>query len=234
MRGTNGYSGSSPNWNNLSPQPNNNWAPADGVSPKPTSKISTLALEEQINQMPPPNGYSNGSQGNKDDLKNSVSLIELVYKNNSHYKFRLLHFLPQNIISDQELKPAKRTRKRLKQSQQQQKPPPPTQQAHQLDNRLDPNITPLPGFQQAFGSTEIGRFSEVFFNVNENQLEHNIESETEALSLQPWGMGDSLEGPYYNLQIGASVHPLYSDNYSNNIEPPPSNSYFREIRCNEY
>uniref|UniRef100_A0A182Y2M3 Uncharacterized protein n=1 Tax=Anopheles stephensi TaxID=30069 RepID=A0A182Y2M3_ANOST len=26
------------------------------------------------------------------------------------------------------------------------------------------NITPLPGFQQAFGSTEIGKFSEVFFN----------------------------------------------------------------------
>nr|XP_029734834.1 trithorax group protein osa-like [Aedes albopictus] len=28
----------------------------------------------------------------------------------------------------------------------------------------DRNVTPLPGFQQAFGSTEIGRFSEVFFN----------------------------------------------------------------------
>uniref|UniRef100_A0A182FEX7 Uncharacterized protein n=2 Tax=Anopheles albimanus TaxID=7167 RepID=A0A182FEX7_ANOAL len=26
------------------------------------------------------------------------------------------------------------------------------------------NITPLPGFQQAFGSTEIGKFSEAFFN----------------------------------------------------------------------
>ncbi|XP_052859816.1 AF4/FMR2 family member lilli-like [Anopheles cruzii] len=26
------------------------------------------------------------------------------------------------------------------------------------------NVTPLPGFQQAFGSTEIGKFSEVFFN----------------------------------------------------------------------
>ncbi|XP_055538637.1 hornerin-like [Wyeomyia smithii] len=29
---------------------------------------------------------------------------------------------------------------------------------------IDKNVTPLPGFQQAFGSTEIGKFSEVFFN----------------------------------------------------------------------
>ncbi|KAJ6640757.1 hypothetical protein Bhyg_05689 [Pseudolycoriella hygida] len=33
------------------------------------------------------------------------------------------------------------------------------------------NITPLPGFQQAFGSTEIGRFSEVFFNAPESPFE---------------------------------------------------------------
>ncbi|XP_065090763.1 uncharacterized protein LOC135711723 [Ochlerotatus camptorhynchus] len=30
----------------------------------------------------------------------------------------------------------------------------------------DRNVTPLPGFQQAFGSTEIGKFSEAFFNSN--------------------------------------------------------------------
>ncbi|XP_062534954.1 LIM domain-containing protein A-like isoform X2 [Armigeres subalbatus] len=31
---------------------------------------------------------------------------------------------------------------------------------------IDRNVTPLPGFQQAFGSTEIGKFSEAFFNSN--------------------------------------------------------------------
>uniref|UniRef100_A0A182NIS8 Uncharacterized protein n=1 Tax=Anopheles dirus TaxID=7168 RepID=A0A182NIS8_9DIPT len=35
------------------------------------------------------------------------------------------------------------------------------------------NITPLPGFQQAFGSTEIGKFSEVFFNSSPTSSDHS-------------------------------------------------------------
>uniref|UniRef100_A0A182PDJ1 Uncharacterized protein n=1 Tax=Anopheles epiroticus TaxID=199890 RepID=A0A182PDJ1_9DIPT len=35
------------------------------------------------------------------------------------------------------------------------------------------NITPLPGFQQAFGSTEIGKFSEVFFNSSPTSASHS-------------------------------------------------------------
>uniref|UniRef100_A0A182M1W8 Uncharacterized protein n=1 Tax=Anopheles culicifacies TaxID=139723 RepID=A0A182M1W8_9DIPT len=35
------------------------------------------------------------------------------------------------------------------------------------------NITPLPGFQQAFGSTEIGKFSEVFFNSSPTPANHS-------------------------------------------------------------
>lgn len=72
MRTSNGYSESSPNWNNLSPQPNNNWTHSELSSPKLSSKKTGTSLEDQINQMPPPNGFSNGPQGNKDDLKNSV------------------------------------------------------------------------------------------------------------------------------------------------------------------
>lgn len=110
----------------------------------------------------------------------------------------------------------------------------PVQQPNSIDNKneLHKNVTPLPGFQQAFGSTEIGRFSEVFFNIPESPVEHTIESEPDTLSPQPWEMGDSLEGPHYNLQIGASVQPLYSESHCN--MDSPSNSYFREIRCNDY
>ncbi|XP_050074128.1 AT-rich interactive domain-containing protein 1B-like isoform X2 [Anopheles maculipalpis] len=35
------------------------------------------------------------------------------------------------------------------------------------------HITPLPGFQQAFGSTEIGKFSEVFFNSSPTSASHS-------------------------------------------------------------
>lgn len=96
------------------------------------------------------------------------------------------------------------------------------------------NITPLPGFQQAFGSTEIGRFSEVFFNAPESPFELVFESEADTLSPQAWETGDSLEGPHINLQIGATVQPIYSESYASSTDSPASSSYFSEIRCNDF
>lgn len=94
------------------------------------------------------------------------------------------------------------------------------------------NITPLPGFQQAFGSTEIGRFSESFFHTPESPIEPTtIESEADTLSPQPWETGDSLEGPHFNLQVGASVYT--AENYSSTLDSP-IDSYFSEVRCNEF
>lgn len=95
------------------------------------------------------------------------------------------------------------------------------------------NITPLPGFQQAFGSTEIGRFSEVFFNAPESPFELAFESEADTLSPQAWETGDSLEGPHINLQIGATVQPIYAESYAS-TDSPASSSYFSEIRCNDF
>lgn len=90
------------------------------------------------------------------------------------------------------------------------------------------NITPLPGFQQAFGSTEIGRFSEIFFNAPESPTEpFGMESEADTLSPQPWEMGDSLEGPLINVQFG--VQSVYAS-----TDSPVSSSYFSEIRCNDF
>lgn len=94
------------------------------------------------------------------------------------------------------------------------------------------NVTPLPGFQQAFGSTEIGRFSEIFFNAPESPNEpYGMESEADTLSPQPWEMGDSLEGPLINLQLG--VQSVYGDGYAS-TDSPVSSSYFSEIRCNDF
>uniref|UniRef100_A0A182QZ73 Uncharacterized protein n=1 Tax=Anopheles farauti TaxID=69004 RepID=A0A182QZ73_9DIPT len=47
---------------------------------------------------------------------------------------------------------------------------PPATTAPSMENK---HITPLPGFQQAFGSTEIGKFSEVFFNSSPTSSDHS-------------------------------------------------------------
>lgn len=98
---------------------------------------------------------------------------------------------------------------------------------------FQPPLTPLPGFQEAFGSTEIGRFSDAFFNVLNSSpyYEPNNESDIDTLSPQPWEAGDSLEGPHFNLQVGASFTPVY-DNYS--ADGSPLDNYFSELSCNEF
>lgn len=101
------------------------------------------------------------------------------------------------------------------------------------------NITPLPGFQQAFGSTEIGRFSEAFFNTNtpESPLENGFESDVDTQSPQPWETGDSLEGPHFNLHVGAAFQPLYgcgSSGSSYDTMDSPLDNYFSELTCNNF
>lgn len=98
------------------------------------------------------------------------------------------------------------------------------------------DIIPLPGFQQAFGSTEIGRFSEIFFNFAESPIEPGIfESETD-LSPLPWEMGDSLEGPHFNLQPNiVGLTPAYAESYGSTDSPTASNnSYFGDVCTPEY
>ncbi|XP_058466646.1 uncharacterized protein DDB_G0283357-like [Malaya genurostris] len=93
-----------------------------------------------------------------------------------------------------------------------------------LPSAGDKNVTPLPGFQQAFGSTEIGKFSEAFFNsspdpndIHQDNQQHQhhhhhhhqhqqlmmdsltaCESDVDTLSPQPWeqptGPGDPFDG----------------------------------------
>lgn len=95
------------------------------------------------------------------------------------------------------------------------------------------DIVPLPGFQQAFGSTEIGRFSEIFFNLAESPIELNVfESETD-LSPLPWETGDSLEGPHFaNI---AELTPVYADSYGSTDSPTASNnSYYGDVYTPEY
>lgn len=93
-------------------------------------------------------------------------------------------------------------------------------------------MTPLPGFQQAFGSTEIGRFSEAFFNTPESPNPYYNSLESDVESPQPWEYGDSLEGPHINLQIGAAFQPLYGNEID--YESPPMGNYFSELACNDY
>lgn len=91
----------------------------------------------------------------------------------------------------------------------------------------------MPGFQQAFGSTEIGRFSEIFFNSPESPFEHFFESEPDTLSPQPWETGDSLEGPHYNLE--SEKIPAYADSYGSTDSPSTSSSsYFSDIRPGDF
>lgn len=93
----------------------------------------------------------------------------------------------------------------------------------------------MPGFQQAFGSTEIGRFSEIFFNASGSPIEIGIfESEADTLSPQPWEMGDSLEGPHFSMQTNNT--PLsYAESLGSTDSPTASNnSYFSDLRANEF
>lgn len=105
---------------------------------------------------------------------------------------------------------------------------------------LKANIIPLPGFQQAFGSTEIGRFSEIFFNTSDSPIESNaFESEVDfldTLSPQPWETGDSLEGPHFSLQSNdTALTPAYAESLGSTDSPTASNnSYFSELRISEF
>ncbi|XP_053674321.1 atrophin-1 [Anopheles nili] len=65
----------------------------------------------------------------------------------------------------------RRTKKQTASSKQSKEPKSSIENREKQANGAPPtppvenkNVTPLPGFQQAFGSTEIGKFSEVFFN----------------------------------------------------------------------
>lgn len=90
------------------------------------------------------------------------------------------------------------------------------------------NITPLPGFLQTFGGTEIGRFSEAFFTSSESPnpyYNNSIESDVE--SPQPWDF-DSLDGPV-NMQVGAAFQVYGSET---EYDSPINN--FSEIMCNDY
>ncbi|XP_031616647.1 probable serine/threonine-protein kinase clkA [Contarinia nasturtii] len=100
---------------------------------------------------------------------------------------------------------------------------------------LKTDTIPLPAFQQAFGSTEIGRFSEIFFNVTGSPIEIGLfESEADTLSPQPWEMGDSLEGPHFSMQANST--PLsYAESLGSTDSPTASNnSYFSDLRASEF
>lgn len=93
----------------------------------------------------------------------------------------------------------------------------------------------LPRFQEAFGSTEIGRFSEIFFNASGSPIEIGLfESEADTLSPQPWEMGDSLEGPHFSMQTNNT--PLsYTESLGSTDSPTASNnSFFSELRVSEF
>lgn len=93
---------------------------------------------------------------------------------------------------------------------------------------LPQNVTPLPGFLQTFGGTEIGRFSEAFFTTSDSPnpyYNNSIESDVE--SPQPWDF-DSLDGPV-NMQVGAAFQVYGSET---EYDSPINN--FSELICNEY
>uniref|UniRef100_A0A182WBS9 Uncharacterized protein n=1 Tax=Anopheles minimus TaxID=112268 RepID=A0A182WBS9_9DIPT len=77
--------------------------------------------------------------------------------------------------------PARRTKKQTPTSRQAKETKLAAESREKQTNRATPptpnvenkNITPLPGFQQAFGSTEIGKFSEVFFNSSPTSASHS-------------------------------------------------------------
>ncbi|XP_053665961.1 uncharacterized protein LOC128715104 [Anopheles marshallii] len=77
--------------------------------------------------------------------------------------------------------PGRRTKKQTPTSRQAKETKLSAESREKQTNRSTPptptvenkNITPLPGFQQAFGSTEIGKFSEVFFNSSPTSANHS-------------------------------------------------------------
>ncbi|XP_055841785.1 uncharacterized protein LOC129908958 [Episyrphus balteatus] len=87
------------------------------------------------------------------------------------------------------------------------------------------NIKPLPGFQQAFGSTEIGRFFETFRNIPSSPYAY--ESEVDNQSPQPWEIENSADGSQYDVQISASLQTMYKS-------PLADKKYLNGIRCNGY
>lgn len=116
------------------------------------------------------------------------------------------------------------------------------------------DITPLPGFQQAFGSTEIGRFSETFLIssertvmsrssslYNDNELSPLGRETDDAFSPQ-WETSNSPSDYFksqYNLQIGASLQSLHSPEASNHgsistVERCSGSNHFSEIKCTGY
>ncbi|XP_055913855.1 la-related protein Larp4B [Eupeodes corollae] len=87
------------------------------------------------------------------------------------------------------------------------------------------NIKPLPGFQQAFGSTEIGRFFETFQNIPSSPYTYDFE--VDNMSPQPWEIENSGDGSQYDVQISASLQTMYKS-------PLGDKKYLTGIRCNGY
>ncbi|XP_055383594.1 homeobox protein 2 [Condylostylus longicornis] len=92
------------------------------------------------------------------------------------------------------------------------------------------DIKPLPAFQQAFGSTEIGRFSEIFqnsspessYNFNMSSYDYNL---TENGSPYLWTeTGESLEGSHHRNFYKNSLYSNYIENYDT-IESSKENYY---------
>ncbi|KAG5678361.1 hypothetical protein PVAND_008043 [Polypedilum vanderplanki] len=81
------------------------------------------------------------------------------------------------------------------------------------------NLTPLPGFLQTFGQTEIGKFSEAFYISSDSP--HYQYNESDIDSPQPYDF-DSLDGP-----IPKSFYICGSENDS------PMSS-FSEIMCKDF
>ncbi|CAD7083228.1 unnamed protein product [Hermetia illucens] len=135
------------------------------------------------------------------------------------------NFVNKNRVLECDFIPSKKSRKKITTEDSEYSP--------EMREEIK-DITPLPGFQQAFGSTEIGRFSEIFLNTPE-RVDYFCESEPDTFSPQPWEAGDSLEGPHYNLHIGATVvqPDVYSENHSSTDSPIETN-YFNEIQCSDY
>lgn len=115
----------------------------------------------------------------------------------------------------------------------------------------------MPGFLQAFGSTEIGRFSEMFFNVPDSPLDHCpisaafggiLDFDADAMSPQShalhwstdavsgdFGMLDGLDGGASNFYVpsgGSSVHSMNAESYTSTGSPASSGggaTYFGDL-----
>ena len=92
------------------------------------------------------------------------------------------------------------------------------------------NVTPLPGFLQTFGQTEIGKFSEAFYTSDSplHYYNNNIESDIDSPQLD-W---DSLDGPVgcpMPMQLASSFYMYGSEN---EFDSPISS--FSEIMCKDF